>query len=66
LPQGQASLTKWLDGGSGLTVVAAWHQFDSSVGGGSLTVVAAQQWWRQQLEGGNGLIVVADMAMADD
>jgi hypothetical protein len=42
LPQGQASLTKWLDGGGGLMVVAAWQQLDGSVGGGGLMVVAAQ------------------------
>jgi hypothetical protein len=62
----QTSLTKWLNGGSGSTVVAAWRQLDSSVGGSSSTVVAAQQRQRQRLEGGNGSMVVADTAMAED
>jgi hypothetical protein len=66
LPQGQASLTKWLNSGDGLMVVAARRQLDDSVGGGGLTVVAAQQWQRQRLEGGNGSTVVADTAMAED
>jgi hypothetical protein len=66
LPQGQASLTKWLDGGGGSTVVAAWRQLDSSVGGGGSTVLAAQRWRRQRLEGGDGSTVVADTVMAED
>jgi hypothetical protein len=66
LPQGQASLTKWLDGGGSSMVVAAWRRLDGSVGGGSSTMVAAQQRWRQQLEGGDGSMMVADMAMAED
>jgi hypothetical protein len=66
LPQGQSSLTQWLDGSGGLMVVAAWRQIDGSVGSGGSTVVAAQQQQRQRLEGGNGLTVVADTAMAED
>jgi hypothetical protein len=66
LPQEQASLTKWLNGGGGSTVVAAWLRLDGSVISGGSTVVVAQRWWRQRLEGGNGLTVVADMAMAED
>jgi hypothetical protein len=66
LLQGQASLTKWLNGGGGLTVVAAWRRIDGSVGGGGSTVVAAQQRWRQRLKGGNGSTMVADTAMAED
>jgi hypothetical protein len=66
LPQGQASLTKRLDGGGGSTVVAAWRQLDGSVSGGGSTVVAAQQRRRQRLKGGNGLTMVADTAMAED
>jgi hypothetical protein len=33
---------KWLDGGGGSTVVAAWRQLDGSVGNGSSMVVVAQ------------------------